>query len=146
MKQNFWENQYIQTAKEQFCKIINEVPFVSDIEIIDTGLQRGFGDFHAIVHFSDNDSIQRFCVKVSPNGERRFTKIFIMEAIQHKDEHCYVFMAPYVSTASAESLYNNKLSYIDLSGNCYILSRRIIIHFKGNENKYLEKEKIKIIF
>ncbi|MBE6815902.1 MAG: hypothetical protein E7522_10715 [Ruminococcaceae bacterium] len=146
MKQNFWENQYIQTAKEQFCKIINEVPFVSDIEIINTGLQRGFGDFHAIVHFSDNDSIQRFCVKVSPNGERRFTKIFIMEANQHKDEHCYVFMAPYVSTASAESLYNNKLSYIDLSGNCYILSRRIIIHFKGNENKYLEKRENKNYF
>lgn len=146
MKLNFTESQYVQLAKEQFCQIMNKVPFVSDIEIINIDFQRGFGDFHAIVHFSDNEQIQRYCVKVSPNGERRFTNIFMMEALQHKDEHCYVFMAPYVSDVSAENLYNNNLSYIDLSGNCYILSRHIIIHFQGNENKYVEKREKKNYF
>ena len=34
MKYNYSENQYMQLAKEQFCKIISTVPFVSDIEII----------------------------------------------------------------------------------------------------------------
>ena len=43
MKQSFVENQYIQLAKEQFCQIMKTVPFVSDIEIISTGLQSGFG-------------------------------------------------------------------------------------------------------
>lgn len=143
MKSNFSESQYVQLAKEQFCQIIYKVPFVDDIEIINTGFQRGFGDFYAIVHFSDNDSIERYCVKVSPNGERRFANIFMLEALQHKDEYCYVFMAPYVSDASAENLSNNNLSYIDLSGNCYILSRRIIIHFQGKENKYVEKREKK---
>ncbi|MBQ2886832.1 MAG: hypothetical protein IJE43_24225 [Alphaproteobacteria bacterium] len=143
MKQSLTENQYIQIAKEQFCKIMKTVPFVSDIEIINTGLQRGFGDFHAIVHYSDNDETQRFCVEVKSNGEKRFVNMFMMMVSQHHDDSCYVFMAPYISEASAESIYENNLSYIDLSGNCYILSKRIVIHFQGNENKYVEKREKK---
>ena len=57
MKQNLVENQYIQLAKEQFCQVMKKIPFVSDIEIISTGLQKGFGDFHAIVHYSDKQPI-----------------------------------------------------------------------------------------
>ena len=143
MKQNLTENQYLQLAKEQFCQIMKTVPFVSDIEIVNTGLQRGFGDFHAIVHYSDNNETQRFCVEVKSNGEKRFVNMFMMLASQYHDDSCYVFMAPYISEASAESIYESNLSYIDLSGNCYILSKRIVIHFQGNENKYIEKREKK---
>ena len=143
MKLNLTENQYIQLAKEQFCQVMKTVPFVSDIEIIPTGLQRGFGDFHAIVHYSDNNETQRFCIEVKANGEKRFVNIFMMMASQHHDDSCYVFMAPYISEASAKSIYENNLSYIDLSGNCYVLSKRMVIHFQGNENKYVEKREKK---
>lgn len=143
MKQNLTENQYLQLAKEQFCQIMKTVPFVSDIEIVNTGLQRGFGDFHAIVHYSDNNETQHFCVEVKSNGEKRFVNMFMMLASQYHDDSCYVFMAPYISEASAESIYESNLSYIDLSGNCYILSKRIVIHFQGNENKYIEKREKK---
>ena len=143
MKQNLTENQYLQLAKEQFCQIMKTVPFVSDIEIVNTGLQRGFGAFHAIVHYSDNNETQRFCVEVKSNGEKRFVNMFMMLASQYHDDSCYVFMAPYISEASAESIYESNLSYIDLSGNCYILSKRIVIHFQGNENKYIEKREKK---
>ena len=143
MKQNLTENQYLQLAKEQFCQIMKTVPFVSDIEIISAGFQCGFGDFHAIVYYSDNNETQRFCVEVKSNGEKRFVNMFMMAASQYHDDSCYVFMAPYISEVSAKSIYENKLSYIDLSGNCYILSKRIIIHFHGNENKYVEKREKK---
>lgn len=146
MKQNFTEKQYIQLAKEKFCQIMKDIPFVSDIEIIPTGLQRGFGDFHAIVHYSDTYESQRYCVSVKANGEKRFVNLFMMIASQHNDDSCYVFMAPYVSDASAKSLCENKFSYIDLSGNCYILSKRVFIHFQGNENKYIEKREKKNYF
>lgn len=143
MKQNLTENQYLQLAKEQFCQIMKTVPFVSDIEIVNTGLLHSFGDFHAIVHYSDNNETQRFCVEVKSNGEKRFVNMFMMLASQYHDDSCYVFMAPYISEASAESIYESNLSYIDLSGNCYILSKRIVIHFQGNENKYIEKREKK---
>lgn len=112
MKQNFVESQYIQLAKEQFCQIIKAVPFVSDIEIIPTGLQCGFGDFHAIVHYSDSDQPQHFCVEVKPNGEKRFVNMFMQMATQYHDNSCYVFMAPYVSDTSAET---NSLIFVQLN-------------------------------
>ena len=50
VKINYTEKQYVQIAKEQFCQVVKEVPMISDIEIVPTGLQRGFGDFCAILH------------------------------------------------------------------------------------------------
>lgn len=146
MKQNFIQEQYVQLAREQFCQIMKTVPFVSDIEIIRTGLQRGFGEFHAIVHYEDCEETQRFCVDVKSNGERRFVNAFMRMASQYHDGACYVFMAPYVSESSEVSIREGGYSYIDLSGNCYIRSKRIFIHFKGNENKYIEKKEKKNYF
>lgn len=143
MKQNLMEKQYEQLAKEQFCKTINTIPFVSDIEIQTTGLQRGFGDFHAIVHFEDQEKPMHFWIEVKSNGEKRFVNMFMHIAAQHKDGDCYVFMAPYISEESSEAMRNENYSYMDLSGNCYILTRRIIIFVSGKANKYVVKKEKK---
>lgn len=146
MKQNLMESQYVQLAREQFCKTINAIPFVSDIEIQATGMQKGFGDFHAIVHFIDKEKPMHFWVEVKSNGEKRFVQMFMLLASQYKSEDCYVFMAPYISEESAEALKNKNYSYMDLSGNCYILTRRIILFVSGQANKYIVKREKKNYF
>lgn len=146
MKQNLIETQYEQLAKEQFCKIMNDIPFVSDIEIVPTGLQRGFGDFHAIVHFTDQEEPIRFCIEVKSNGEKRFVNLFMLTAGQYKDDACYVFMAPYISEESATAMKEGKYSYMDLSGNCYILTRRIFLYVSGQANKFIVKKEKKNYF
>ncbi len=138
MKLNYTEKQYVQLAKEKFCQILKEVPFVSDIEIISTGLQRGFGDFHAVIYFADNEETIKFCIEVEPRGERRFVNKFMLMASQHVDGSFYMFMAPYISEASAEAMREKKYGYMDLSGNCYILTKRIMIYITGKQNKYVE--------
>ena len=143
MKYKYIENQYIQLAKEQFCKTLGAIPFVSDIEILPTGLQRGFGDFHAIVHFEDDKQPSHFWVEVKANGEKRHVNMFMRMASQYDNEDCYVFMAPYFSEESAESMRNQHYSYMDLSGNCYILTKRIIFYVSGQANKYIEKREKK---
>lgn len=143
MKQNLTEMQYVQIAKETLTHALNKVPFVSDIEIENTGLQRGFGDFHATVRFSDSDSSQDFFVEVKANGEKRFATMFMKTALQYNNNACYLFMAPYISEATAEMLRDKNLSFMDLSGNCYILTRRIIFHVSGNPNQYIEKREKK---
>jgi len=138
MKYNYTGKQYIQLAKEQFCRILKEVPFVSEIEMIPAGLQRGFGDFHVLIHFSDNEETVKFCIEVKARGERRFVNMFMLTASQHTDDAFYIFMAPYISEASAKIMRENKYGYMDLSGNCYILTKRILIYITGKENKYVE--------
>ncbi len=71
MKQDFTEEQYVQMAKEQFCKSLKEIPFIEDIEMNPTGLQRGFVDFHVVAHFADSEKPSHFFVEVKANGERR---------------------------------------------------------------------------
>lgn len=143
MKQSLTGKQYEQLAREQFCKTIHAIPFVSDIEIITTGLQRGFGDFHAVVHFEDQEKPMHFWIEVESNGERRFANLFMLMASQYKNEDCYVFMAPYISEESSKIMRDGNYSYMDLSGNCYILTKRIILYVSGQANKYIEKREKK---
>lgn len=143
VKQGLGKRQYEQLAKEQFCKTINAIPFVSDIEIISISPQRDFGDFQAVVHFVDQEAPMHFLIEVKSSGEKRFVNLFMQMARQQKDKACYVFMAPYISEESAKVMRNENYSYMDLSGNCYILTRRIILYVSGQANKYVIKREKK---
>ena len=143
MKLNLTEKQYEQFAKEQFCKVMKEDPFVSDIEVIRTNKQKEFGDFCAVVHFTEIEEPIHFCIKVRSNGEKRYVNWFMQMIEQYKNDICYVFMAPFISEESANAMRRKKCSYMDLSGNCYILTKRIFLHVSGQANKYIAKREKK---
>lgn len=145
MKSNYYENQYIQLAKQLFSETLNKIPYVSNVEIRNINTKDEFGSFYALVKYSDTDDLQKFCIEVKSNGERRYVNTF-MEVTSKFDDACYVFMAPYISESSAVNLINNCNSFMDLSGNCYILTKRIIMHYQGKENKYLLKKEKKQYF
>lgn len=143
MKFNLTEKQYEQLAKEQFCKVMKEDPFVSDIEVIRTDKQKEFGDFCAVVHLTEIEEPIHFCIKVRSNGEKRYVNWFMQMTEQYKNDICYVFMAPFISEESANAMRRKKYSYMDLSGNCYILTKRIFLHISGQANKYIAKREKK---
>ena len=145
MKYGYCKNQYERFALDQFCKAVDQITFVSDVEVQPTGLQMGYGDFIVSVHFND-ESVQRFGIDVKSNGEKRFANIFMTVASQYRHKMCCVFMAPYISDATAELLRENGYSYMDLCGNCYILTDRILISVSGKPNKYIEKREKKEYF
>lgn len=146
MKLNLTEQQLVQLAQEQFRKLMMEIPFVTEVEfMLPTDLME-IWDLSAVVKFSDSKSILKFNIDVHSNGETRFVSRFIQRATQHNDDDCYVFVAPYISEASAKLLYDNYCSYLDLSGNCYILTRRIIIRNSGQPNKYVQLREKKNYF
>lgn len=145
MKFNYTGSQYEQLAREEFCRTFDAIPFVSDVEIFSTtGQQSDFGDFYAIVHFENDEEPMHFLIEVKSKGERRYVNQFMHMASQYNnDADYYVFMAPYFSEESAQIMKNEGYSYMDLSGNCYILTKRIILHVSGQANKYLEKREKK---
>lgn len=144
MKNNLTERQYEQLAKEKFCKIMNDIPFVSDVEIVPLKYQNAQGDFNATIHFSEQEETVQFCIEVSINGEKRFVNRFMQSAAPYNGEKvCHVFMAPYISEESAAAMKKNKFSYMDLSGNCYILTKRIFLYVSGQMNKYIQKKEKK---
>lgn len=143
MKHQLTKLQYIQLAKEAFTKLISKIPFVSDIEILVIKRNVEIGDFHAVVHFSDTDRVQDFFIEVKANGEKRFAAIFASQAVNRKDNACYMLIAPYISEATAEFLGENNLSFMDLSGNCSIVTKRIFVSVSGKPNRYVEQREKK---
>lgn len=138
MKLNYTEQQLIQLAQEQFRQIMAGIPFVSEVAftIPNDGLRAW--DLCAIVQFTDSDSTLKFNLDVHSNGEKRFVNRFIQRKYQYDEDECCLFVAPYISEDSAKLLYDHYCSFLDLSGNCYILTRRIIIRNSGQPNKYIQ--------
>jgi len=139
MKLVLSETEYEQLAIEKFQKIMKDVPIVSKVETSLSDSRNKFGDFHVLVHFKDDRDPIKFTVEVKSNGEKRFVNDFIAYASQNRNNVYYVFMAPYVSKSSADTIIQSNLSYIDLSGNCYIATRHIIIVFSGMPNLYKDQ-------
>ena len=143
MKQNLTLQQYKQLAREVFSKTMSAISFVSDVELTTVKFGAEIGDFQAIVHFTDNESPICFCIEVKSNGEKRFVNQFIQKATKAIGKDCFVFMAPYISEESANAMRKENCSYMDLSGNCYILTQRIFLYVSGQNNKFIEKRENK---
>lgn len=139
MKQNMTLQQCEQLSKERFSKAMREFPFVSDVEITDAKQDEGMGIFRMNVYFSDDEAPICFCIMVKANGEKRFVNQFIRQVADKKYDECFVFMAPYISDESAKIMKKENCSYMDLSGNCYIMSRRIMMYVSGLNNQFVEK-------
>ena len=57
-----------------------------------------------------------------------------------------VFVALYISDASAEICKDNGIGYIDFVGNCWLHFDSIFMEIKGNPNRFSEKRKLKSLF
>lgn len=142
MKRQLTGLQYVQLAKEQFCKIIRMIPFVSDIKIINNEMQKRIYDFCMAVYLEGEAEPIEFCIDVKSNGERRYVNSFMDMTKQHKGTN-FVFMAPYISDESAKVMIEQKYSYMDLSGNCYIVANKIFLYILGQPNKFITKKEKK---
>lgn len=146
MKLNYTEQQLIQLAQDEFRRVMTDIPFVSDIVFKIPADDLRAWDLCAVVQFTDSDFELKFYIDVHFNGEKRFVNRFIQRVSQYTDDACCLFIAPYISEDSAKLLYDNYCSFLDLSGNCYILTRRIIIRNSGQPNKYIQHREKKNYF
>ena len=145
MKRKFTESEYEFMAREQLIEKIKLLPFVSEIESEMTECQY----YDVVLRVSYNDgTFTKIIAEVKSRGEKRFAKDFVNRIEYYKNkEYCntefYVFIAPYITEETGRFLFENGISYMDLSGNCYIITDRILIHSTGNKNKYIEKREQK---
>lgn len=144
LKQIYTESQMIAIAEEKFCRAVNTIPDVTDIEKLPCH-DLTFFDLAFSVHFSDGYEI-RFAIDVKMNGERRYARKFINKCSLNNDNSRCVFVAPYISKDSGKLIYENGLSYMDLSGNCELVCERFYICVEGKTNAFARKKEYKSIF
>lgn len=138
MKLKYSEKQYIQMAKENFTKVLAEIPFLYEVDIASTKTEKDFGSFCVLAKLRSCKEPIRFLVEVKSKGEKRFVQDFIRQANECNKDDCCVFVAPYFSEESTETMRNKQYSYMDLSGNFFILTNRIMLSASGKVNKFVD--------
>ena len=66
MKQSLSEKQYVQLAMDQFCRVINQVPFISDSEVQTNDYQNSSKslDFSVYAHIQQRGETIKFNIEV----------------------------------------------------------------------------------
>ena len=148
MKQSLSEKQYIQLAIDQFCRVINQAPFISDTEVQtnDHLSSSTSPDFSVYAHIQQRGETIKFNIEVKSSGEKRFARAFADLVAMQNAKSNWVFMAPYISAETGEFLKAQNLNFMDLSGNCYISAWYLFISVSGQPNQYIERRDKKAYF
>ncbi len=136
------ELELIQLTQEEFRNAMSVIPCIAKIEYPFLHMDDRMWDLSAKVLFNDERKALHFYFDIHTNGEKRFVSRYIdkqkLLSINFEEE-CLVFVAPYISAQSAQLLSDNHCSYLDLSGNCYLLTKNLIIRNSGQPNRYIQK-------
>ena len=132
--------------KARLCETLMEVPFVSNVEIIQDGSAARYSSYCVEIFFADSEDTESLFVEVKSRGERRFVNAFINQISDCRKDENYLLAVPYISEESGEIMRQNELSYLDLSGNCYIYTGRVFIYVSGKKNEFVESKSHKKYF
>ena len=139
MQKAFPHSRIEQEGREALCRLLNEVPGISDIEII-PGNSIDFCDCVFQLHYPSGIK-QKLYVEIKSRGERRFVEAFIQKMAGHAKPCECVLIAPYFSEQSCALLKERGYGFMDLSGNCRIAVESIYIHVSGQPNKYVHEKR-----
>lgn len=88
-------------------------------------------------------------VEFKNNGEPRYARQAINELsldTQRIPASYGVFVAPYISPASAQMLKEASIGYVDFAGNCFLNFEKIFIRIEGKPNPFPQKKELRTLF
>ena len=142
------EDVRIEEARQAILSTLQRIPELTDIQVApETWTEKPRADL--LVSFRKQNDRKTLLVEVKSSGQPRLARaaanLFI--ALRSKWPDTYgVFVAPYVSNASAEICKDNKIGYIDFVGNCLLHFDSIFMEIKGNPNRFRGKSELKSLF
>jgi len=139
-----------EKAEEALRSCLQIVPFL-EIEEISRELKVGAGedriDLVAMVHL--NQKRLKIFAEVKNNGQPRVARIAISQLKRYceasSDVYC-LFIAPYISSKTAEICTNEGIGYLDLAGNCRLSFEGIFIIQKGKPNPFSERRDLRSLY
>lgn len=147
MKQIQNEKHLLQLTIDQFTNIMKETAFFANIELKSATVKNDyFADIIAKIYLQDSDKEIQFYISVKSNGEKRIAKNFMEKVNSYNEKNNWIFVAPYITSETGKMLLMSKISYMDLSGNCFIFANNVIISSTGKPNKFKEVKERKEYF
>jgi hypothetical protein len=104
-------------------------------------------DFTIRINTPDGEKL--VYVEYKNSGQPRYARQAInqLELYTQKLTESYgVFLAPYISPASAQMCKDAGLGYVDFAGNCFVSFNRVFINIEGKPNPFSQSRDLRTIF
>ncbi len=144
------KNEYtrIEEARQAILSTLQRIPELTDIRVeMETWTEKYRADL--LVSFRKQNDRKTILVEVGSSGQPRPARDAVNSLIAlrlNRPSTYGVFVAPYISDASATICKENGIGYIDFSGNCWLLFDSIFMEIKGNPNRFSRKSELKSLF
>jgi hypothetical protein len=136
-------------AVTAFRACLGEVPFVQ-VKRVRENLRQGdvVPDFVVDLQIKDSP-LRQIVVEVKANGQPRLARdaTYHLLCLRATFPNAYgVFMAPYISSRSAEICAKEGVGYLDLAGNCRLTFGQIFIRREGLRNPFTQKRDLRSLY
>lgn len=142
------EDIRIEEARQAILSTLRRIPELTDIRVEpETWTEKHRADL--LVSFRKQNDRKTLLVEVKSSGQPRLARAAVnsLIALRLNRPGTYgVFVAPYISDASATICKDSGIGYIDFVGNCWLHFDSIFMEIKGNPNRFLRKSELKSLF
>lgn len=142
------EGFQIEEARRVISSTLQRIPEIMDLRVeLESWIENYRADL--LVSFRKQNDRKTLLVEIKTSGQPLSARAAVNQLIVllYKRPGDYgVFVAPYISEASAEICKSNGISYIDFSGNCWLNLDSIFMEIKGNPNRFSRKSELKSLF
>ena len=142
------EEIQIEEARKVILSALQRIPELMELRIEAESWAESY-NADLLVSFRKQNDRKTLLVEIGSSGQPHSVRAAVNQLLllQQKRPGDYgLFIAPYISEASAEICKINGVGYIDFSGNCWLHFDSIFMEIKGNPNRFPRKNKLKSLF
>ena len=142
------EDIRIEEARQAILSTLQRIPELADIQVEpETWTDKYRADL--LVLFRKQNDRKTVLVEVGSSGQPRPARAAVNSLktlLSNRSVPYGVFVAPYISDASAEICKDSGIGYIDFVGNCWLHFDSIFMEIKGSPNRFRRKSELKSLF
>ncbi len=143
------EDTRIEEARQAVLLTLQRIPELANIQVEpETWTEKYRADL--LVSFRKQNDRKTLLVEIKSSGQPREARAAansLIALLSSRPGTTYgVFVAPYISDASATICKENGIGYIDFGGNCWLHFDSIFMEIKGNPNRFSRKSELKSLF
>ena len=143
------EDIRIEEARQAILATLQRIPELADLKVEpETWTDKPRADL--LVSFRKQNDRKTLLVEVKSSGQPRLARAAVNSLttlLANRPPGTFgVFVAPYISDASATICKDSGIGYIDFVGNCWLHFDSIFMEIKGNPNRFSRKSALKSLF
>ena len=142
------EDFIINEARQAILSTLQRIPELADLRVdLETWTEKHRADL--LVSFRKQNDRKALLVEVKSSGQPRLARAAVNSLttlLSNRPGTYGVFIAPYISDASATICKDGGIGYIDFVGNCWLHFDSIFMEIKGNPNRFSARSELKSLF